>query len=173
LARRRRASHEREEIGSAPQIGRDPLGCLHTMYHHTQPATVTRIAAVAALVMAVYTVAAVGSRPTVWLLVAAAVLGLFTFGSMTVQVDQDGFRFWFGPGWIGRSFSLAEIKSWSPVINPWWYGWGIHLTPQGWLYNVGGAGAIQLELRDGRRLRVGTDEPERLCDAVKAMKGAA
>ena len=73
------------------------------MYHHTQPATVTRIATVAALAVAVYTVAELGSRPILWLVVAAAVLGLFTFGSMTVEVDQDRFRFWFGPGWIGRS----------------------------------------------------------------------
>lgn len=142
------------------------------MYHHTQPATVTRYAGVAALGVAVYTLVALGSRPALWLLVAVAVLALVTFGSMTVEVDHDRFTFWFGPGWIRRSFPLAEITSWSAVRNPWWYGWGIHLTPQGWLYNVGGSGALQLELRDGRRLRVGTDEPQRLCDAITVMKGA-
>ncbi len=143
------------------------------MYHHTQPATVTRIAAVAALAVAVYTVARFGSRPILWPVVGIAVLGILTFGSMTVEVDQHRLTFWFGPGWIRRSFALAEIESWTAVRNPWWYGWGIHLTPQGWLYNVGGAGAVQLELRDGRRLRVGTDEAERLCEAIKVMKGAA
>jgi len=143
------------------------------MYHHTQPATVTRYAGVAAVGVAVYTVVALGSRPTLWLLVAVAVLGVVTFGSMTVDVDHDRLTFWFGPGWIRRSFPLEEITSWSAVRNPWWYGWGIHLTPQGWLYNVGGSGAVQLELRDGRRLRVGTDEPERLCDAITVMKGRA
>jgi len=143
------------------------------MYHHTQPATVTRYAAVAALAVAIATLVASGSRPMFWPLVAIAVLGLLMFSSMTVQVDHDRFRFWFGLGWIGRSFLLTEITSCVPVRNPWWYGWGIHLTPQGWLYNVGGAEAVQLELRDGRRLRVGTDEPERVCAAIKAMKGAA
>ena len=142
------------------------------MYHHTQSATVTRIAALGALGVAFYTVARLGSRPILWLVVAVAGVGLWTFGSMTTTVDHDRFRFWFGPGWIGRSFPLDEITSWSAVTNPWWYGWGIHLTPQGWLYNVGGSGAVQLELRDGRRLRVGTDEPERLCDAIEVMKGA-
>jgi hypothetical protein len=143
------------------------------MYHHTQPATVTRIALVAALAVAVYTVAWLGSRLILWLVVAVAVLGIFTFGSMTVEVDQDRLSFWFGPGWIRRSFRLAEIESWTAVTNPWWYGWGIHLTPQGWLYNVGGRGAVHLKLRDNRQLRVGTDEPERLCEAIKVMKGAA
>jgi hypothetical protein len=47
------------------------------------------------------------------------------------------------------------------------------LTPQGWLYNVGGSGAVQLELGDGRRLQVGTDEAKGLCEAIKAMKRAA
>jgi len=56
------------------------------------------------------------------------------------------------------------------VTNPWWYGWGIHLTPSGWLYNVGGARAVQLDLHNGRSLRVGTDEPERLCEAITVLK---
>ena len=143
------------------------------MYHHTQAGTVTRIAAVAALAVAVYTIARVGPHPVLWCVVVVAVLGTFALSSMTIEVDQNRLAFWFGPGWIGRSFGLAEIRSWAVVTNPWWYGWGIHLTPHGWLYNVGGRGAVQLELRDGRRVRVGTDEPERLSDAIKVMKGAA
>src|SRR5512143_1230918 len=115
------------------------------MYHHTQPATVTRVALIAAFGVAVYTVARLGSRPILWLVVAFAVLGILTFGAMTIVVDQDRLSFWFGPGWIRRSFRLADIESWTAVRNPWWYGWGSHLTPQGWLYNVGGRG--------GRRTR--------------------
>ena len=142
------------------------------MYQHTQSGTVTRIAAIAALAVAVYTFALLGSGPLIWIVLVVAVLGLFAFGSMTIEVDRERFTFWFGPGWIRRSFLLAEIQSWKPVTNPWWYGWGIHLTPHGWLYNVGGTGAIQLELRDGRRLRVGSDEPERLDEAIRVMKGS-
>jgi hypothetical protein len=143
------------------------------MYHHTQSGTVTRVAGVAALGVAAYTLARLGSRPILWLVLVIAALGVFAFGSMTIEVDQERFIFWFGPGWIRRSFPLAEIQSWTAVRNPWWYGWGIHLTPHGWLYNVGGTGAVQLALRDGRRLRVGTDEPERLCEAIKVLKRAA
>ena len=143
------------------------------MYHHTQSGTVTRIAGFAGLAIAAYTLTRLGSGPIIWVVLIVAVLGVFAFGSMTVEVDHERFTFWFGPGWIRRSFLLAEIQSWTPVTNPWWYGWGIHLTPHGWLYNVGGMGAIQLELRDGRRLRVGSDEPERLAEAIKLMKGAA
>lgn len=142
------------------------------MYHHTQSGTVTRLAAGLGLAGAVVVVARVGPRPVLWLVVVLGVLGVFGLSSMTIEVDQERLRFWFGPGWIRRTFPLAAIRSWAAVTNPWWYGWGIHLTPQGWLYNVGGKRAVQLELHDGRRVRVGTDEPERLCEAITVMKGA-
>jgi hypothetical protein len=141
------------------------------MYHHTQSGTVTRLAALAGVGVAVLVLARFGSSPALWFLVGVAVLGVLALSSMTIEVDQERLRFWFGVGVIGRSFRLAEIQTWTAVTNPWWYGWGIHLTPQGWLYNVGGARAVQLELQDGRRLRVGTDEPERLCEVITAMKG--
>lgn len=38
---------------------------------------------------------------------------------------------------------------------------------QGWLYNVEGLGATELRMRNGRRYRIGTDEPERLETAIK------
>jgi hypothetical protein len=143
------------------------------MYQHTQAGTVTRVVAVASLAVAVYTLALAGPHPVLWPVLAVAVLGMFALSSMTIEVDQNRLAFWFGPGWIRRSFRLTEIRSWTVVSNPWWYGWGIHLTPHGWLYNVGGRGAVQLELHDGRRLRVGTDEPELLSEAIRIMKGAA
>lgn len=143
------------------------------MYSHTQSGTVTRIAAAVALAAAIYTVARLGPHPILWLAIGIAVIGVFSLSSMTIEADQNRLTFWFGFGWPRRSFPLAEIQSWTAVRNPWWYGWGIHMTPHGWLYNVGGLGAVQLELQDGRQLRVGTDEPERLCEAIKVMKGAA
>lgn len=140
------------------------------MYHHTQTGTPTRIAAIGSLAAAVFTLTRLGPHPVLWIVIAVAgILGL-TFGSMTVEVDHQELRFYFGPGWIRRSFYLVEIRSWTAVTNPWWYGWGIHLTPYGWLYNVGGLQAVQLELHDGRALRIGTDEPKRLCEAIQGMK---
>jgi hypothetical protein len=54
-----------------------------------------------------------------------------------------------------------------------WYGWSIRLTPHGWLYSVSGLAAVELTLQDGKRLRIGTDEPERLCQAIgQAQSGA-
>ena len=41
-------------------------------------------------------------------------------------------------GVIRKRVRLAEIVGCEPIRIRWWYGWGIHLTPCGWLYNVSG-----------------------------------
>lgn len=143
------------------------------MYHHTQSGTITRVAAIGGLVVAALLLLRMDTRPVLWLLLVLAGLGVFAFSSLTVELDQERLRFWFGPGVFGHTFPLHEIARCTAVRNPWWYGWGIHLTPRGWLYNVSGREAVELELTDGRRLRIGTDEPDRLCEALTMMKGVA
>ena len=143
------------------------------MYQHTQSGTVTRFAALGGVVAASFLLLMIGARPALWILLVVALLGVLAMSSLTVEVDQERLKFWFGPGWFGRSVPLRDIRSWTVVRNPWWYGWGIHLTPRGWLYNVGGREAVELELAGGGRLRVGTDEPERLCESLTILKGRA
>jgi hypothetical protein len=62
---------------------------------------------------------------------------------------------------------LAEIVACEPICIRWWYGWGIHLTPYGWLYNVSGFDAVAITLRDGRKFALGTDDPHGLVDAIR------
>jgi hypothetical protein len=57
------------------------------------------------------------------------------------------------------------------VRSRWWEGRGIRFTSQGMLYNVSGTRAVEVQLRDGTRFRLGTDEPERLGDAIRAELG--
>jgi hypothetical protein len=94
------------------------------------------------------------------------------FSTLTVEVDARQLRFRFGPGLIRKRINLADVRHFAAVRNPWWYGWGIHLTPRGVLYNVSGLGAVELHLDDGKRLRIGTDEPEALCRALEQVLGA-
>ncbi|HEY88311.1 MAG TPA: hypothetical protein G4N98_01070 [Thermoflexia bacterium] len=93
---------------------------------------------------------------------------LFLFYALTVQVEADSLEFWFGTGLIRKQLPLKEIVHAQIVRNPWYYGWGIHLTPHGWLYNIAGLQAIELELHSGKKVRLGTDEPEQLLAALKA-----
>ena len=52
------------------------------------------------------------------------------------------------------------------VKNPWYYGWGIRWTPDGPLYNIAGEGGVMLILADGKKIRIGSDEPELLAGAI-------
>jgi hypothetical protein len=74
----------------------------------------------------------------------------------------------FGPGWPRRRLPAREVVAATPVQSPWWWGYGIRLTPQGWMWNIAGPHGVQLLLADGRRLRVGTDDPQGLCAALHA-----
>ena len=111
-----------------------------------------------------------GTQPWVQVvLLCACVLLLFMtwlFGSLTVEVDEEELRHWFGPGFWKKSYQLLDIKSAKVVRNSWFWGWGIRLTPHGWLYNVSGFDAVQIQLRSGRTFRIGTDDPQGLFEAI-------
>lgn len=76
----------------------------------------------------------------------------------------------FGSGVIRKRFRVEDIRTARSVRNPWYYGWGIRLTPQGWLFNVSGFDAVELELNSNRKFRIGTDEPHRLRAAIHTAR---
>lgn len=45
-------------------------------------------------------------------------------------------------------------------------GWGIHLGPKGWIWNLWGREVVDLEREEGR-LRIGTNDPEGLIDHLR------
>lgn len=108
--------------------------------------------------------------PTLAMVILLVLTALFS--TLTTSVEAGTFEVWFGSGLIRRRIALTDIESVAVVENPWYYGWGIHWTPQGWLWNVAGTRGIELHFRDGRRFRVGSDEPERLAAAIRAEIGS-
>jgi len=139
-------------------------------YRHTQLGSII-IASVGGAVLLFFGLSYVLPRQVRWpLLLAAGVLlvCVFLFSSLTVVVNDRELIFWFGVGLIRKRFYLAEAKSCEPVRNSVAYGWGIHLTPHGWLYNVSGLSAVEIGLSSGSKFRLGTDEPEALCRAITA-----
>jgi len=141
-------------------------------YRHTQVGWVMLVAAAAAVALGWGTLppeAAVAARIPLLLIVA---LLLFGFGTLTVEVSEDAIRLWFGIGLIRRRILLRDVRSWREIRNPWYAGWGIRMLPGGVLWNVSGFDAVQLEL-DGKRFRIGTDEPAELVAAITRAKGEA
>lgn len=87
---------------------------------------------------------------------------LVLFATLTVEIRNEILEIRFGPGIIHKRFFLKEIQSCRVVKNHWFYGWGIRLTPHGWLYNVSGLDAVEIEMKTGKRYRIGTDQPKEL-----------
>jgi len=113
--------------------------------------------------------------PAVPVLCVAGVLlvAMLLFSSLTVVVRQGTVEISFGPGVVRKNVRLDDFVSVRAVRNKWYYGWGIRLIPHGWLYNVSGLDAVELVRKNGRVLRIGTDEPAKLDRAIRDAAGAA
>jgi hypothetical protein len=101
-----------------------------------------------------------------WIAIFLLVLTLFIFGSLTIEVTSEKLKWYFGIGLVRKSIFLQEIQTVSIVKNPWYYGWGIRLTPHGWLNNVSGTRGVEIELKSGKKFRLGSDEPEKLAEVI-------
>ncbi len=138
-------------------------------YRHTQFGTVIVLALILAAGFTVGMEVLTGVAPLA--VIGVALMGVFLalFFSLTVEIDATHLTFRFGIGLIRQRIPLAEIVAAKPVRNTWLYGWGIHHTPHGWLYNVSGWEAVEITLVTGKRFRLGTDEPQRLARMLQAV----
>lgn len=138
-------------------------------YEHRQSATwvIALLLFAAAFTAALGLLGGAGTRPvSVMALVFLAVAWLFN--GLTVRVTDETVSAAFGPGLIARRIPLRDVEDARVVRNHWWYGWGIRLTPHGWLFNIAGLDAVEVTFRGGKHFRIGTDEPEALVDAIQA-----
>lgn len=101
---------------------------------------------------------------------AVFVLLILLFFQFVVTVEDGFLKISFGIGLVKKRWRLDEIVRVTAVRNKWWYGLGIHLTPVGWLYNLEGLGAVEIEKVDGSVFRVGTDEPNTLIREIEQSK---
>jgi hypothetical protein len=146
---------------------------MNERYRHTQIGW-TLIVLVVAVVLAELTIVAFSSPPgTLALalsgaLVAVVAVMLALFSTITVVVDDRAVRLWFGLRSLRREVMLSDVTAARKVRNHWYAGWGVRIIPRGRLYNVGGLDAVELEMDNGRVVRVGTDQPDALLAAVNA-----
>ncbi len=90
------------------------------------------------------------------------------FYRLVVTVTDEGVRISFGIGLIHKTIRLDRIQSVAAVRNKFWYGWGIRCYPGGWLYNISGLDAVELEISERFFYRIGTDDPIGLTGAIQA-----
>lgn len=140
-------------------------------YHHTQIGHVilAAIGAAMLLILLLMPLYRFNWVPVIVFVILAVCLVLFA--TLTVQIDEDSLRVRFGPGLIRKEFLLEDIESHQMVKNHWYYGWGIRRAPQGWRWNVSGLHAVELQLKNGKRFRIGTDDPEGLSQILRQSLG--
>lgn len=140
-----------------------------THYKHTQIGYVTAGALGAGTLLLAGMATQIGVRP---LLPGLAVLGMTAplLATMTIEIADGELRGRFGPLTV-KKVPLPAIASCRPVVNNWTHGWGIHISPDGWVYNVSGYGAVEIVLKNGAKFRLGTDEPDALTAAVNERTG--
>jgi hypothetical protein len=114
------------------------------------------------------------SASVVWVAVGLGLPLLFWSIKLTTEVTADQLVIRYRP-LTRRIISLADIqeatvRTYRPVAE--YGGWGL----KGWsrrniAYNVSGRQGVQLVLRDGRRIMLGSQSPEELARAIEAHRG--
>ena len=131
-------------------------------YQHTQIGYLIIIALAIGLLFIVSLMAVYGFNWVAFTVLIILGVCLALFSTLNVLIEGDILKIRFGPGVIRKKFPLKDTESCQVVKNPWYYGWGIHLTPHGWLYNVSGSYAVEIRMKTGNKYRIGTDVPNDL-----------
>jgi hypothetical protein len=88
------------------------------------------------------------------------------FSRLEVTVHDGLIVAAFGFGRPHREIELADVTAVRQVRNTWIQGWGVRKVSRGWMYNVWGLDAVEIELSSGKVFRIGTNDPENLLAVI-------
>ena len=95
---------------------------------------------------------------------------LSIFGHLTIKLDEHSLQWQFGIfPWPKWQLNLSEIKQVEVCQTQWFEGKGIRFTREGMLYNAAGNGAVRITKADGKKIRIGSAEPEVLCARLSVL----
>ncbi|MGJ8484139.1 hypothetical protein ACSFVZ_08910 [Pseudoalteromonas sp. SYSU M81236] len=89
------------------------------------------------------------------------------FFSLTIVIDDQTLRWYFGFGIISKSVELSKINDTSTYQTKWYQGIGIRMLSDGWLYNASVGNAVKITLTDGKNIYLGCKNVEALQKALK------
>ncbi len=100
---------------------------------------------------------------------SVVLLAMLFFYQLRIQVYEDRIKLTYGVG-LNINIRMDKLLVAEPFKTPWYYGFGIRVTPQGMLYNIQGRTALVVYFeRNGKQKKVmiGTDKPEELLKALQ------
>lgn len=82
---------------------------------------------------------------------------------MKTSVNSQKIQISYGIGLIKKTIRINEIENIIIVRNKWYYGIGIRMLKNGWLYNIQGLNAIELKMKNSKSIiRIGTADGKKL-----------
>lgn len=102
------------------------------------------------------------------------ILVILLFYKLTIRIEGRKIEAIYGIGLIKFTIRIDVLNTVSIIRTPWWYGWGIRFTPNGWLYNIYGSKAVRIEYRregKSKKIMLGTPEPDKLKDTIEKHFG--
>ena len=137
-------------------------------YNHTQIGYLILYTLIAVIILFVNILIQTGFDTTFLIAYALIIFLLASFTTLTVKIDDTYLRIKFGYGIFRKKFKLSQITEVKTVKNHWYYGWGIRFWfwPRMVIYNVSGFDAVEIKM-NGKTYRIGTDEPNKLEQALQ------
>lgn len=119
-----------------------------------------------------------GTLGVVWMVsgivASALVVMVLCVARLRVRVDSRALEISFRP-FVHRRIALRDIahfesRSYRPLIDA--GGWGVHysFTGKGWAYNVSGDRGVQIKLKNGGWLLIGSQKPDELAKAIASAQ---
>lgn len=105
-----------------------------------------------------------GEFQSILLIIAALQV---VFYQLTTIVTESTLTVRYGIGLVAFRFPLSEITQVTERTVPWYAGYGIRWVGDAWLFNVSGRDAIEVTFASGRKLWVGTDDPDGLAAVLR------
>lgn len=88
------------------------------------------------------------------------------FFSLTIVIDEQKLRWYFGFGIISKDVELSQIAETSAYKTKWYQGIGIRMLNDGWLYNASVGQAVKITLADGKNIYLGCKDAGALQQAL-------
>ena len=138
-------------------------------YQHTQRSKILLCVIIVVLLFMLFLMYRFGFNWINAVVFIIIIVAFYIFNSLVVKVNSEKIYIAFGSGLIHKTIPFTRIKSVEKVRNKWFYGFGIRLIPGGQMYNVAGLDAVELKLTNGKNFRIGTDEPDKLLEAISSQ----
>lgn len=110
-------------------------------------------------------------------LVLGGVIYLLGFGTLKTEVTSEGIVMDYPPFIRRRLYrwediESAEVRQYHPIREYGGWGWRLGLFGKGRAFNVAGNKGLQLVLRNGKRVLIGTQHPDDLRAALEQVPQA-